>query len=471
MFSIPSETSSKLRSAKNFINFLTRLEYSNASTLQPEQILWAYENEETSYLLDWLCENIDVEKNYIGDNEGGLDTFEFEKIKGEHENVEKEIMTLQKRQSHVIAHRDQLRLTLKDLEEQLANLKRISHELDDKNKDVDRLVEDDSVKFGWILHLALIFTAECGFRYPNSECKYIQVVSNHEYWVTYLKTLEDEVSRLESIVINVNDLTLRYEQYENSIALANQNIESDIIPKVKDYLNILAELEIERPILMADYNIQSKYQESFIDRMDLACCYTAIDLLSTQYARLQLIYQAFNIELDDHKEVHRLLTGVTNELKRRAEGISSRMGLMSASDFVDSKIGRTVVESADNMILSMRGLMNLDILRASTSKNFSRGRRSSTFVTYESVKEKLILLEQARTNARDKMEEELRAQQEFIKSSEEVESTLDSILYKDSFTSELILTPRFPNEMFATKNYSSRTKDQTQPDCLETHGH
>ncbi|CAG8692876.1 10288_t:CDS:10, partial [Acaulospora morrowiae] len=518
MFRIPSETSSRLRSAGNFINFLTRLEYPGASTLQPEQILWAYENEESFYLLDWLCENVDVEKNYIGNNESGLNKFELEKIKKEYEDLEREVEALQKRKNHVIAHRDQLKLTSEELENQLSDLKKINHELDDKNKDIDKLIEDDSVKLDANTvamtntisnviservmkekdgKLSKNFLSQCTseiceiiktdqdftrelqklcdklfprieddlfdpneideeikrlkYLYPRSECKYIQIVSSHEYWVTYLKVLEGEVSRLDSIAINTNDLALKYEQYENGIVWANQEIDSIMIPKVEDYLHALAELEIEKPILMTGYSIQSDYQESIIERMNMV-----IDLLTMQYARLQLTYQAFNIELDNHKDVHKLLTDVTNELKRRTENVNNRMKLLSASDFVDSRIGKTVVEISDDMVFSMKKLMNCDILSMSPSNNFTRGRRSSTFVTYESLKEKMTSVQQSRENARSRMEEELKSQQEFIKSSEEIEDTLTSILYKDSFTSELIFTPRKLSDLQSV--LGSRTK-------------
>lgn len=56
---------SNVRSAKEFINLLTNLDYPDISSLQPEKISWAYENLETRNILDWLCTNIDIEQNVL----------------------------------------------------------------------------------------------------------------------------------------------------------------------------------------------------------------------------------------------------------------------------------------------------------------------------------------------------------------------------------------------------------------------
>ena len=56
---------SVVRSANEFINFLTNLDYPDISNLRPEQITWAYEDLETRDILDWLCTNIDIEQNVL----------------------------------------------------------------------------------------------------------------------------------------------------------------------------------------------------------------------------------------------------------------------------------------------------------------------------------------------------------------------------------------------------------------------
>ena len=58
------------RSANEFITLLTNLGYPKASNLQPEQILWAYEDLKTRNVLDWLCTNIDIEQNVLDIKDG-----------------------------------------------------------------------------------------------------------------------------------------------------------------------------------------------------------------------------------------------------------------------------------------------------------------------------------------------------------------------------------------------------------------
>lgn len=50
-----------------------------------------------------------------------------------------------------------------------------------------------------------------------------------------------------------------------------------------------------------------------------------MDLLIAQFARLQFIIQALNIEFDNHKSLHKLLGDVTNELDRRHRDFKDRM--------------------------------------------------------------------------------------------------------------------------------------------------
>ncbi|RHZ82863.1 hypothetical protein Glove_103g239 [Diversispora epigaea] len=486
----------------NFITFLSQLEYPQASTLKPEQISWVYESNDLHYLLDWLCENIDIEQNYIGnDSEDNLNPIEVKKIKKEHEILENEINNLRKRQEYAIFNRDQLKLVLEELKNQLVDLKKISHDLDDKNKEVDKLIEDDSIKLDMntkdlfdiisevlserttitreennnnnfmsqctneiqeIIEIDQTFTLELQklceklfsrnanelsdpneldeeigrlkHLYPNSERKYIDVASQYEYWDTYLKVLNDEVSRLDSIMpFSADNLGSKYDQCERKIILIKQEI-NDKAQRIEEYLNTLADLEVEKSILLVDYNVQSNYQKSFINGLDLV-----MDLLISQFSRLQFIIQAFNIEFDDHKSLHNLLKDVINELNQRCQNLKDRMKLMSSADFSDPKIEKTVVESNDKMLFSIKKLMNLD----TNSRNLmKRNSSSSTFVTYESLKERMSEILQERNNTHNNMVEELKAQYEFMKASEEIEKTLTSLLYKDSYTSELLLTSR-----------------------------
>ncbi|CAG8800772.1 3568_t:CDS:2, partial [Cetraspora pellucida] len=55
----------------------------------------------------------------------------------EYESLESEIDILRKRHDRVSNHRDQLKITLEDLESQLADLKRINRNLDGRSKEVD----------------------------------------------------------------------------------------------------------------------------------------------------------------------------------------------------------------------------------------------------------------------------------------------------------------------------------------------
>ncbi|CAG8675639.1 30273_t:CDS:10, partial [Gigaspora margarita] len=502
-----------MHSAIAFVNFLSKLEYPNVSALKPEQILWAFENKETRYLLEWLCENID-EKNLIGNNEGGLTSVEIAKIKKEHESFENEIDILRKRQDRVSNHRNQLKMTLEDLESQLADLKRINRDLDERNKNVDSLIQQESIKLDVetnalsialsevlferdthekngkaknfifqytndiqdIVKIDQTFTHELQkFREslfpqnldgisdqkalcdeinrlkslcPKTELKYIEANARREYMSTYLRTLENDALGLDSFIPDLNSLESKCEQYISSSTMLNQQIKTVLTSKIGEYLKNLAELQIENPLLMADYTIQSKYQKSLIDRFNLVN-----DILLSQYSRTQLISKALNLELEDQKAVYRLFSDVTKELEHRKNCLTAQKNLMSVTDFVEPNIEKTVVGSRDNLLLSMNRLTNLEMLKVLRSSE----EQSSPFITYESLKEKIIEIDQTRNKVFSRVNDELVAQQEFSKSCGGIEQVLTSILYKDSKTLDLLFTPReFSDIQFSLLSIANR---------------
>ncbi|CAG8512132.1 19969_t:CDS:10, partial [Gigaspora rosea] len=498
-----------MHSATAFVNFLSKLEYPNVSALKPEQILWAFESKETRYLLDWLSENID-EKNLIGNNEGGLTSVEIAKIKKEHESLENEIDILRKRHDRVSNHRNQLKMTLEDLESQLADLKRINRDLDERNKNVDSLIQQESIKLDVETNALSIALSEVLserdihersgkaknfiFQYtndiqdivkvdqtfthelqkfheslfpqnldgisvqkalcdeikrlkslcPKTELKYIEANVRREYMSTYLRTLEnDDALGLDSFIPDLDSLESKCEQYISNSTMLNQQIKTVLTSKIGEYLKNLAELQIENPLLMADYTIQSKYQKSLIDRFNLVN-----DILLSQYSRTQLISKALNLELEDQKAVYRLFSDVTKELEHRKNYLTAQKNLMSVTDFVEPKIEKTV---NSNIYYESNGVfIHLKVLRCSEEQ-------SSPFITYESLKEKIVEIDQTRNKVFSRVNEELVAQQEFSKSCGGIEQALTSILYKDSKTLDLLFTPReFSDLQFSLLSIANR---------------
>ncbi|PKC12053.1 hypothetical protein RhiirA5_465232 [Rhizophagus irregularis] len=476
---------------KEFINFLTNLDYPGVSDLQPEKISWAYENLETRNILNWLCTNIDIEQNVLDVKDDWIK---------EIESIENEVDSKQNSQEHLSYHIEQLELTLKSIEEKYAELKRVSRDLDEKNKEVDKNIEQDSVKYDVdtaavvktvaqvlserkfsegkgkqqknfiyqctdeideIMNSDQSFTSElqqlCEIffsnedikkfqsynladevirlknLYPRTQIKYIKASTEFEYLSTYLRVFQNEATRvrMDFFIPGCNVLKSNIEQNTNKNSLLNEQI-NNVVDSINGLLSKLTYLEIESPILTADCEVKLQYQQNFIDQLEMV-----IDRLLLQYAHNEFVAQIFHIELDNQKAVHRLLSNLRDKLERRAEDFSKRMLLMSASDFVEPTSHKTMVESRDDFLLSLKKMLNLDL-----STSYSKEDKSLPFTTYDSLRERLKEVENARNTSFDRFEQEWKAQQKFLESCGEIENFLTSLLYKDSKTSEFLITPQ-----------------------------
>ncbi|RIA88293.1 hypothetical protein C1645_775256 [Glomus cerebriforme] len=496
-----SRYNSNARSANEFITLLTNLGYPDILNLRPEQIFWAYESIETRNILNWLCTNIDIEQNVLDIKDNWINPSILKKTEKEIESIENEIDSKRKSQDNLSHHIEQLKSTLESIEGKYTDLKRISRDLDEKNKEVDKNIKQDSVKLdidtaamlktiaqvlserkfpdgkgkqrknfiyqctdeiAEIINTDQSLTCElqqlCEIIFSNDEIekiksynladevvrlrnlysrtqiKYIEACAEFEYLSTFLRVFQNEATKMkkDSFILNFNVLKSNFDQNMNNNSSLSKQINNVVESRINGLLSKLSHLEIESQILTADYDIKLQCQQKFISQLDMV-----IDQLLSQYAQNQIVAQAFHIELDSQKAVHKLLSNLRDELERRTEDINQRMLLMSGNDFVEQISCKTVVESHDEFLLSLKKLLNLDFLTS-----YSKEEKSLPFTTYDSLKERFSEVKKSRDTSFDCVEQEWKSQEEFLKSCEEIEKFLVSLLYKDSKTSELLMTPQ-----------------------------
>ncbi|CAG8438813.1 8337_t:CDS:10 [Funneliformis caledonium] len=488
-----------ISSANEFITLLTNLGYPNISNLQPKQILWAYEHLETRNILDWLCTNIDVEQNVIDIKDDWINPSILMKQQKELEDIENEINSGRQTRDHLLRHHDILKCNLENIEGQLADLKRISRDLDEKNEEIDKQIEQDSVKLDIgtaammttisellserklsegkgkqqmnliyqcaneiteIMNIDQSFTHElqqlCEMffsndimkklesynladevarlknLYPMTQLKYIKACTEFKYLSTFLQVIQNEATRIYSFVPDFNSLKSNLDKNTNSNSLLSKQINYVMDSRIGSSLSNLAYLEVESPILAADCKVRLQSQRIVIDRLDFV-----IDQLLTQQARNQFVAQTFCVEMYNQESLHRVFLNLNGDLEKRIENINKRMNLMSGADFTEQSINKTVIESHDDFLLSLKNLLNLDLFTGHAKEE-----KLLPFTTYESLKERFVEIENMRKTSLDKIEQEWESQQELLKSCVEIEKFLKSLLYKDSKTSELLLTPQ-----------------------------
>ena len=109
--------------------------------------------------------------------------------------------------------------------------------------------------------------------YPRTELKCLEARAEFEYLSKYLQVIKNEATRLrmDSSVPDYNILKSQFDQNTNNSSSLNKQINDVIDSRINGLLSELAYLEIESPLLTADYEVKLQYQEKFIDRLELVC--------------------------------------------------------------------------------------------------------------------------------------------------------------------------------------------------------
>ena len=106
--------------------------------------------------------------------------------------------------------------------------------------------------------------------YPRTQIKYIEACTEFEYVSTFLRVFQNEAMkmRMDSFIPDHNVLKLNIEQNTNNNSSLNEQINNFMDP-INSLLSKLTYLEIESPILKADYEVKLQYQQKFIDQLEM----------------------------------------------------------------------------------------------------------------------------------------------------------------------------------------------------------
>ncbi|CAG8634300.1 3030_t:CDS:2, partial [Ambispora leptoticha] len=301
-----------LNSATTFIEFLKTIGYPNASELLPEQLLWATEQPSARVLLDWLCQSVDPDKNVV--NKVEEDSMILKQI----ESLEAQLNPLSKHHDSLLSQKNQLKLTLNSLEKELENFQKINLDLDDKNREVNQTIEQDSIKLDLnmadtvnavkeivmdrkiqngkeFLEHEQIFGKELEQHcqnlylpcqqdlsngvdlieeitrlksmYPVTEQKFTKAALEHERLLAYLNILQNEILRIDAYNPDFEILRSKHQQNLKLIESINEQA-TDTLLRIEEYLCVLAEIQIQNPILIADNQTKSALQMTMNENLE-----------------------------------------------------------------------------------------------------------------------------------------------------------------------------------------------------------
>ncbi|CAJ0636217.1 4106_t:CDS:2 [Entrophospora sp. SA101] len=182
------------------------------------------------------------------------------------------------------------------------------------------------------------------------EHKNYVAIAEFEYMKKYLQALESEYMNLNSLQFDPNILDSVIEENANKKIMIEQQYKKLLYSEIEEKLNILAKKEIEEPILKAGYKNQSDNQCLLIEKLNWS--------------------------------------------------------LMSASDFIEPRLEKRILESNDTMLMSIKKLVNLG--------DDDDPDNQTTLIN--NLKEKIVKIEDIRNDEFLRIEEESKAQQNLVKS-------------------------------------------------------
>jgi hypothetical protein len=105
--------------------------------------------------------------------------------------------------------------------------------------------------------------------HPRTQIKYIEAYTEFEYLSTFLRVFQNEATRMrmDSFIPDYTVLKSNIEQNTNNNSLLNEQI-NNAMDSINGLLSKLTYLEIESPILTADYEVKLQYQQKFINQLE-----------------------------------------------------------------------------------------------------------------------------------------------------------------------------------------------------------
>ncbi|XP_069125959.1 HAUS augmin-like complex subunit 3 [Argopecten irradians] len=189
--------------------------------------------------------------------------------------------------------------------------------------------------------------------YPKSESKRINalmknMVSNH-----CLKCAENLLHSIQTgqFGTNIQDINKQCQERQESINQVDRDLyklrETDIPALIMESTS-----SQETRILTGDYNLKLSRQDYFASKQD-----QVIGELVKQRSRNEFLTMAFEVETQGHRDTHRLLTAVQQQLQAQLQSWTSRLAMMDEPSLSVTKYERGTVDSRDKFTARLHHLL------------------------------------------------------------------------------------------------------------------
>ncbi|XP_019381650.1 PREDICTED: HAUS augmin-like complex subunit 3 [Gavialis gangeticus] len=231
-----------------------------------------------------------------------------------------------------------------------------------------------------------------------------KIIGEEEHLETRISSLNSEISSIKKHLTQINNETLP--------ALVKENAQ---------LLNM--------PVVKGDFDLQIARQDYYTSIQDRVC-----DQLMKQKASFEFLQLAYEIELKKHRDIHRHLEKLIQDLKQHSKALEQRLEMMSDPLISQHTLPRNTIDSRDDASHRLYHLLE------------GEDQKQQLFKTHEGLEHEAQKLKQDTVSVQDQLAVSSQEQSLFLSSLDTALDTLHDSLYCGG--NQILLSNRELTEQF-----------------------
>uniref|UniRef100_A0A452H1W6 HAUS augmin-like complex subunit 3 N-terminal domain-containing protein n=1 Tax=Gopherus agassizii TaxID=38772 RepID=A0A452H1W6_9SAUR len=231
------------------------------------------------------------------------------------------------------------------------------------------------------------------------KAKDLSISSAVQWAENNLQSLKNKTFGKEHLEARISSLNSEISKIKKQLTQINNEILPSLVKENAQLLNM--------PVVKGDFDLQIARQDYYTSRQDQVC-----NQLLKQKASFELLQLAYEIELRKHRDIHRQLENIIQDLKQSSKALEQRLEMMSDPLISQHAVPRNTIDSRD--VASHRLYQLLE----------GENQKQQLFRTHEGIEQVAQKLKQDITSVQDQLA--VSSQEQFLFLSK-LDSDLDTL--------------------------------------------
>ncbi|XP_032636973.1 HAUS augmin-like complex subunit 3 [Chelonoidis abingdonii] len=231
------------------------------------------------------------------------------------------------------------------------------------------------------------------------KAKDLSISSAVQWAENNLQSLQNKTFGKEHLEARISRLNSEISKIKKQLTQINNEILPSLVKENAQLLNM--------PVVKGDFDLQIARQDYYTSRQDQVC-----NQLLKQKASFELLQLAYEIELRKHRDIHRQLENIIQDLKQSSKALEQRLEMMSDPLISEHAVTRNTIDSRD--VASHRLYQLLE----------GENQKQQLFRTHEGIEQVAQKLKQDITSVQDQLA--VSSQEQFLFLSK-LDSDLDAL--------------------------------------------